>query len=65
MDSYALLVEDSDGDTEGGTLTVNINDDTPSATISATGTTVTVDESAGLQDDDVAGPLAVFRNNFV
>ena len=54
-DSYALEVEDSDGDKEGGTLTVTINDDIPdveASTVMIDGEvpatlSVSLDESVG------------------
>jgi T1SS-143 domain-containing protein len=55
-------VTDGDGDTATGSIVVNVDDDTPTATIVTTGQHVALDESAGNQGDsnDVTGPLAAF-----
>ncbi|MDP9422339.1 MAG: DUF5801 domain-containing protein [Pseudomonadota bacterium] len=61
--SIGVQVVDADGDTEGATISINVDDDTPTVAISTAGLSISVDESAGNQADsnDVTGPLAVFN----
>src|SRR6185369_8520543 len=47
--TISYRVTDGDGDTVDGTISVNVDDDTPVAGIATTGQTVSVDESAGVQ----------------
>ena len=59
---FTVVATDSAGNSSSpASFTITVDDDGPHAAISLTETgSVTVDESAGLQDDDVTGPLAVF-----
>ncbi|MEO5773016.1 MAG: DUF5801 repeats-in-toxin domain-containing protein, partial [Sphingomicrobium sp.] len=62
----SATITDNDGDTASDSETINIGanlqfaDDGPTAAVGTTGQTLTVDETAGLQANDVVGPLAVF-----
>jgi T1SS-143 domain-containing protein len=63
-DSFTISyqVTDHDGDSATGSIVVNVDDDTPTATVVTTGQHVSIDESVGNQGDsnDVTGPLAAF-----
>jgi|GEM_PF-3329921 len=51
---FAFIVTDGDGDTAEGSLTVQVNDDTPEATLEYSGVTgwLAVDETPGIQRND-------------
>ncbi|MFL6756972.1 MAG: DUF5801 repeats-in-toxin domain-containing protein, partial [Sphingomicrobium sp.] len=57
-------VTDHDGDTADGSIVINVDDDTPTATVVTTGQAVSVDESVGIQvdsnDTTNAGVIALF-----
>ena len=61
-DTVTITVNGVGGTSAHDDLVVHIVDDVPTAAISVTNLSVSLDESAGLQADskDVAGPLAVF-----
>ncbi|NCD35292.1 MAG: type I secretion C-terminal target domain-containing protein, partial [Spartobacteria bacterium] len=62
-DSFDYLVTDANGNTTTGTITVDIVDDVPSATIAQTDHRVYVDESLG--SDDVLSALGISSNFLV
>jgi T1SS-143 domain-containing protein len=53
--NFGVNAYDSDGDAVQTALTVNVTDDVPHAAIAATSTTVTIDETAGDQANDILG----------
>ncbi|MFL6830223.1 MAG: DUF5801 repeats-in-toxin domain-containing protein, partial [Sphingomicrobium sp.] len=57
-------IEDGDGDTDTATANIgdafHFEDDGPTAAVSTAGFSISHDETPGLQDTDVAGPLSVF-----
>ncbi|WP_294121532.1 DUF5801 repeats-in-toxin domain-containing protein [Sphingomonas sp.] len=62
--TISYSVTDHDGDSVNGSIVVNVDDDTPTATVVETVQTVSVDESVGIQvdsnDTTSAGVIALF-----
>ncbi len=62
--TVSYRVTDGDGDSANGSLTINVNDDTPEPNfVLKSGTLVTIDETPGLQNDDTNNPFPVNVSN--